>query len=58
MAGNTLNRPLFQHREHAKVGGLKSWWDWIRGAGKQGEFFNYKPNAPITYVDEFGETKH
>jgi len=57
MAGNTLNRPLFQHREHAKVGGLKSWWDWIRGAGKQGEFFNYKPNAPITYVDEFGETR-
>jgi hypothetical protein len=57
MAGDTLNRPLFKHREHAYGGGLKTFYNWIRGAGKQGEFFNYKPNPPITYVDEFGETK-
>ena len=57
MAGDTLNRPLFQHREHAKVGGLKSFYNWLRGYGKQGEFFKYEPNTPITYVDDLGETK-
>ena len=57
MAGDALNRPLFQHREHAKVGGLKSFYNWLRGYGKQGEFFKYEPNTPLTYVDDLGETK-
>jgi hypothetical protein len=57
MAGDALNRPLFQHREHAKFGGLKSFYNYLRGYGKQGELFKYEPNPPLTYVDELGETK-
>ena len=67
MAGNTLNRPLFkkgpdgQMRQAYRWGGWGNVWKYGWGNAfkkdPQFEMFNYKDNPPITYVDEFGETK-
>ena len=67
MAGNTLNRPLFkkgpggQMRQAYRFGGFGNVFKYgFKNAFKkdpQFEMFNYKENPPITYVDEFGETK-
>ena len=57
MAGDALNRPLFQNRVHAKVGGLKSFYDYLRGVGKQGEMFKYGPDVPVTSIDDLGQTR-
>jgi hypothetical protein len=57
MAGDTLNRPLFQHRENAKFGGLKSFYNYLRGYGKQGELFKYGPDVPVTSIDDLGQTR-
>ena len=61
MAGNTLNRPLFRRgdreRVHAFTGGLKGLYNLFFRTPKQGEFFKYGPNVPVTTVDELGQVK-
>ena len=57
MAGDTLTRPLFQNRVHAKTGGLKGLYNLLFGIGKQGEMFKYGPDVPVTSIDDLGQTK-